>query len=158
MYLAASSKLSVKTHPPAKKGLGGVGRCVYLDTASAHPVQVAILLSKVSRQSETRAVIAPLLSRYSVFPRGSTVRFAMRLFVPLVLNACAAFAAPFGDASARDDTPLCGYVRMEDTAWWSVGLQTHGRCEPIYNNETAAIYRIDRERCGCAFFLLVKSF
>lgn len=45
---------------------------------------------------------------------------------------------------------------MEEGAWWSVGLQTHGRCEPIWDNQTALIYRIDREGCGCAFFPYVE--
>ncbi|KAF2447892.1 hypothetical protein P171DRAFT_482596 [Karstenula rhodostoma CBS 690.94] len=76
----------------------------------------------------------------------------MRLFVPLAMAVCVAFAAPIGDAPPPDNTPLCGYVRMEEDAWWSVGLQTHGRCESIWENETALIYRIDREGCGCAFF------
>ncbi|KAF1968651.1 hypothetical protein BU23DRAFT_558383 [Bimuria novae-zelandiae CBS 107.79] len=84
----------------------------------------------------------------------------MRLVVSLAVATCAAFAAPIDNADMHlinqtpsDNAPLCGYVRMEETAWWSVGLQTHGICEPIWNNETAVIYRIDRERCGCAFFV-----
>ena len=81
----------------------------------------------------------------------------MKLFVPLAMAVCVAFAAPIADATPPDNTPLCGYVRMEDDAWWSVGLQTHGRCEPIWENQTALIYRIDRDNCGCAFFLYVIS-
>ncbi|KAL5397088.1 hypothetical protein PMIN02_002597 [Paraphaeosphaeria minitans] len=79
----------------------------------------------------------------------------MKLFVPLAMIVCVASAAPIGKAPPPDDTPLCGYVRMEEDAWWSVGLQTHGRCEPIWDNQTALIYRIDREGCGCAFFVCV---
>lgn len=76
----------------------------------------------------------------------------MKLFVPLTTAFCVAFAAPIGDANPPDNTPLCGYVRMEENAWWSVGLQTHGHCEPIWEDQAALIYRIDRARCGCAFF------
>jgi hypothetical protein len=83
----------------------------------------------------------------------------MRTFVTLIMAVHAALAAPIDSSNFQlvkktisDNTPLCGYVRIEETAWWSVGLQTHGVCEPIWNNDTAVIYRIDRERCGCAFF------
>ena len=83
----------------------------------------------------------------------------MRAFVFLSTVVCAAVAAPVESAegvrvkgSRDDDAPLCGYVRMEETAWWAVGLQTHGVCEPIWEGQTAVMYRIDRDHCGCAFF------
>jgi hypothetical protein len=81
----------------------------------------------------------------------------MKLLVTLTIAACVAIAAPIGDTPPPDNTPLCGYVRMEEDAWWSVGLQTYGHCMPIWNNETALIYRIDRDGCGCAFFPYVKA-
>lgn len=75
------------------------------------------------------------------------------------MAVCAAFATPIDTADVHllnkpppDDAPLCGYVRMDEDAGWLVGLQTHGVCESIWGNQTAVIYRIDRERCGCAFF------
>lgn len=84
----------------------------------------------------------------------------MRLFVPLVVVACTAFAAPVDSVDAQllntnasSEAPLCAYVRMEEYAWWSVGLQATGVCELIWKNETPVIYRVDRAQCGCGFFL-----
>ncbi|KAK3203649.1 hypothetical protein GRF29_106g240401 [Pseudopithomyces chartarum] len=57
----------------------------------------------------------------------------MKTFVPLIMAVHAALAAPIDSSDFQsvkktisDNTPLCGYVRIEETAWWSVGLQTHG--------------------------------
>lgn len=82
----------------------------------------------------------------------------MKTFIPLAGAICTTLAAPTDTADVpitkniSDNTPLCGYVRIEDDTWWSVGLQTHAICEPIWQNEEAVIYRIDRQQCGCAFF------
>ncbi|OAG12654.1 uncharacterized protein CC84DRAFT_155007 [Paraphaeosphaeria sporulosa] len=95
----------------------------------------------------------PFRMTFLLYHLAAKVYSDMKLFVPFAMIVCVASASPIGDATPPDNTPLCGYVRMEEDSWWSVGLQTHGRCEPIWDNQTALIYRIDREGCGCAFFV-----
>jgi hypothetical protein len=49
----------------------------------------------------------------------------------------------------------CGYVRLNEDDEYMVGVYTRTKCEPIWKEEPASVFRIDASGCSCKFFTLV---
>lgn len=78
----------------------------------------------------------------------------LRHLSTLALASTLITAAPLESAAITpgDDVPQCGYVKIRQGDGFIVGVYTTNECEPIYGDEAATIFRVERPGCGCRFF------